>query len=83
MLIKLDDETFEQDSSDSVRKLILRSRSQLNYVEQVLFKLVTCPNKNLTITEIVSKQLLINIMSLFADNYILFTGSVKTMVSRK
>lgn len=72
MLIKLDDETFEQDLSDSVRKLLLRSRSQLNYVEQVLLKLVTCPNKNLTITEMVSKQLLINIMSLFVHNFILF-----------
>jgi len=48
----LDDETFEQDSSDSVRKLIIRSRLQLNYFEQVLSKLVTYPSSNLTITEI-------------------------------
>ncbi|XP_060851146.1 uncharacterized protein LOC132929656 isoform X2 [Rhopalosiphum padi] len=48
----LDDETFEQDSSDSVRKLILRSRLQLNYLDQVLSKLVAYPNSNITITEI-------------------------------
>jgi len=50
LFIQLDDETFEQDSSDSVRKLILRSRLQLNQ----LSKLVAYPNSNLTITEIVS-----------------------------
>jgi len=49
-LFQLDDETFEQDSSDSVRKLILRSRLLLNQ----LSKLVAYPNSNLTVSEVVS-----------------------------
>ncbi|VVC42008.1 KASH domain [Cinara cedri] len=48
----LDDETFEQDSSDSVRKLIIRSRLQLNYLQQVLDKLVMYPNSHITISDI-------------------------------
>lgn len=54
--VQPDDETFEQDSSDSVRKLILKSRLQLSYLEQVLSKLVTYPNSNVTVTEIVSNK---------------------------
>ncbi|XP_050425411.1 uncharacterized protein LOC126836230 isoform X2 [Adelges cooleyi] len=48
----IDDDTFEQESCESVRKLILKSRLQLNYLEQVLSKLVTCPNSNLTLTDV-------------------------------
>ncbi|XP_050521974.1 uncharacterized protein LOC126894769 isoform X2 [Daktulosphaira vitifoliae] len=48
----IDDDTFEQESSESVRKLIVKSRLQLNYLEQVLFKLINCTNSSLTLKDI-------------------------------